>query len=74
MHPDLNRRGDAGRRDSVIMVEDTEREGNEVKVFKSITPAQISGRWRGYQRRSSNIKAGIMLDAGKVGVIACRAV
>jgi molybdenum cofactor synthesis domain-containing protein len=57
--------------DSVIMVEDTEREGNEVKVFKSITPGTNIGKMGGDIKEGAVIlKAGIMLDAGKVGVIA----
>jgi molybdenum cofactor synthesis domain-containing protein len=57
--------------DSVIMVEDTEREGNEVKVFKSITPGTNIGKMGGDIKEGAVIlNAGIMLDAGKVGVIA----
>ena len=57
--------------DSVIMVEDTEREENEVKVFKSITPGTNIGKMGGDIKAGVVIlKAGIVLDAGKVGVIA----
>jgi molybdenum cofactor synthesis domain-containing protein len=57
--------------DSVIMVEDTEREEKEVKVFKSITPGTNIGKMGGDIKAGVVIlKAGIVLDAGKVGVIA----
>jgi Molybdopterin biosynthesis enzyme len=57
--------------DAVMMVEDTEREGNEVKFFKSITPGSNVGKMGGDIKEGSIIlKAGILLDAGKVGVLA----
>ena len=57
--------------DSVMMVEDTEREGNEIKFFKSITPGTNIGKMGGDIKDGSVIlKTGIVLDAGKVGVIA----
>jgi molybdopterin molybdotransferase len=57
--------------DAVMMVEDTEREGNEVKFFKSVTPASNVGKMGGDIKEGSVIlKAGILLDAGKVGVLA----
>ena len=57
--------------DAVMMVEDTEREGNEVKFFKSVTPASNVGKMGGDIKEGAVIlKAGIQLDAGKVGVLA----
>jgi molybdenum cofactor synthesis domain-containing protein len=57
--------------DSVMMVEDTEREGNEVKFFKSVTPGSNVGKMGGDIKEGTVIlKAGILLDAGKVGVLA----
>ena len=57
--------------DSVMMVEDTEREGNEVKFFKSITPASNVGKMGGDIKEGAVIlKDDTQLDAGKVGVLA----
>ena len=57
--------------DAVMMVEDTEREGNEVKFFKSVTPSSNVGKMGGDIKEGATIlKAGIQLDAGKVGVLA----
>jgi molybdopterin molybdotransferase len=57
--------------DAVMMVEDTERENSEVKFFKSITPGSNVGKMGGDIKEGSIIlKAGILLDAGKVGVLA----
>lgn len=57
--------------DSVMMVEDTEREGNEVKFFKSVTPGSNVGKMGADIKEGTVIlKAGILLDAGKVGVLA----
>jgi molybdenum cofactor synthesis domain-containing protein len=57
--------------DSVMMVEDTEREGNEVKIFKSITPGSNIGKIGGDIKEGAVVlKAGILLDAAKVGVLA----
>ena len=57
--------------DAVMMVEDTEREGDEVKIFKSITPGSNIGKIGGDIREGAVVlKAGIVLDAAKVGVLA----
>jgi len=57
--------------DAVIMVEDTEREGNEVKIFKSITPGSNIGKMgEDVKEGVLVLKAGVLLDAGKVGVLA----
>jgi molybdenum cofactor synthesis domain-containing protein len=57
--------------DAVMMVEDTEREGTEVKMFKSITPGSNIGKIGGDIKEGTTIlKAGVMLDAAKVGVLA----
>jgi molybdenum cofactor synthesis domain-containing protein len=57
--------------DAVMMVEDTEREGNEVKIFKSITPGSNIGKIGGDIKEGAVVlKAGILLDAAKVGVLA----
>jgi molybdenum cofactor synthesis domain-containing protein len=60
-----------GGADAVIMVEDTERDNENVKVFKSITPNSNIGKMGEDIREGSVIlKAGSCLDAGKVGVLA----
>ena len=60
-----------GGADAVMMVEDTEREGDEVKIFKSITPGSNIGKIGGDIREGAVVlKAGIVLDAAKVGVLA----
>jgi len=57
--------------DAVMMAEDTERENSEVKFFKSITPGTNVGKMGGDIKEGAIIlKAGILLDAGKVGVLA----
>src|SRR5208283_5609782 len=57
--------------DSVMMVEDTEREVAEVKIFKSITPGSNIGKIGGDIKEGAVVlKAGILLDAAKVGVLA----
>jgi molybdenum cofactor synthesis domain-containing protein len=57
--------------DAVMMVEDTEREGATVKFFKSVTPgANIGKMGEDIKEGTVVLKAGVFLDAGKVGVIA----
>jgi molybdenum cofactor synthesis domain-containing protein len=57
--------------DAVIMVEDTEREGNQVKVFKSLTPGSNIGKLgEDIKEGSLVLKSGVLLDAGKIGVLA----
>jgi molybdopterin molybdotransferase len=57
--------------DAVMMVEDTEREGSQVKVFKSLTPgANIGKMGEDIKEGTLVLKAGVLLDAGKVGVLA----
>ncbi len=57
--------------DSVVMVEDTERDGNQVKVFKSVTPGSNVGKTgEDIKEGVVILKAGSCLDAGKVGVLA----
>ena len=57
--------------DSVMMVEDTEREGGEVKFFKSVTPGANTGKMgEDIKEGTIVLKAGVLLDAGKVGVLA----
>jgi molybdopterin molybdotransferase len=57
--------------DAVMMVEDTEREGAEVKLFKSVTPGTNIGKMgEDIKEGAVVLRAGVFLDAGKVGVIA----
>jgi molybdopterin molybdotransferase len=57
--------------DSVMMVEDTEREGAQVKIFKSVTPSSNVGKMgEDIKEGAVVLKAGVLLDAGKVGVLA----
>ena len=57
--------------DSVMMVEDTEREGGEVKFFKSVTPGANTGKMgEDIKEGTIVLKTGVLLDAGKVGVLA----
>ena len=54
--------------DSVMMVEDTEREGNEVKFFKSITPGSNVGKMGGDIKEGAVIlKAGILVGCRESG-------
>jgi len=57
--------------DSVVMVEDTEREGNKVKIFKAVVPgANVGKLGEDIKAGASILKSGSFLDAGKIGVIA----
>lgn len=57
--------------DTVMMVEDTEREGNQVKIFKSVTPGSNIGKMgEDIKAGAIVLKADVLLDAGKVGVLA----
>jgi molybdenum cofactor synthesis domain-containing protein len=57
--------------DAVVMVEDTEREGDSVKIFKAVVPgANIGKRGEDIVAGAAILKGGTVLDAGKIGVIA----
>jgi molybdenum cofactor synthesis domain-containing protein len=57
--------------DAVMMVEDTEREGNEVKIYKSVTPGSNIGKMgEDIKEGTVVLKVNVLLDAGKVGVLA----
>ncbi|MBI2851855.1 MAG: molybdenum cofactor biosynthesis protein [Chloroflexi bacterium] len=57
--------------DAVVMVEDTESAGGEVKIFKSVSPrANVSLVGEDIREGTPVLKAGVMLDAGKIGVLA----
>jgi len=57
--------------DSVVMVEDTERDGDKVKVFKAVVPgANVGKQGEDIKAGAAILKTGTFLDAGKIGVIA----
>lgn len=57
--------------DAVMMVEDTEREADAVKVFKAVVPgANVGKRGEDIKRGVTILKEGAFLDAGKIGVLA----
>jgi molybdenum cofactor synthesis domain-containing protein len=57
--------------DSVVMVEDTERDGDRVKIFKAVVPgANVGKQGEDIKAGAAILKAGAFLDAGKIGVIA----
>ena len=57
--------------DSVMMVEDTERDKSAVKIFKAIVPgANVGKQGEDIKVGEVVLKAGVYLDAGKIGVLA----
>jgi len=57
--------------DAVMMVEDTERDGDTVKIFKAVVPgANVGKQGEDIVKGSLVLKAGAYLDAGKIGVLA----
>ena len=57
--------------DAVMMVEDTERDDDKVKIFKSVTPCSNIGKMgEDIKEGTVVLKANVLLDAGKVGVLA----
>ena len=57
--------------DAVVMVEDTERDGDRVKVFKAVAPgANIGKRGEDIKADATVLKQSVFLDAGKIGVLA----
>lgn len=56
---------------AVVMVEDTERDGDKVKVFKAVVPgANVGKQGEDIKAGAAILKTGTFLDAGKIGVIA----
>ena len=61
--------------DAVVMVEDTEREDGKVKVFKSAYPrANVARKGEDIKAGKSVLADGVVLDAGKVGVLASQGI
>ncbi|MFH1031570.1 MAG: gephyrin-like molybdotransferase Glp [Chloroflexota bacterium] len=61
--------------DAVVMVEDTEREGGKVKIFKSTYPkANVGKKGEDIKKGETILKEGFFLDAGKIGVFASQGI
>jgi molybdenum cofactor synthesis domain-containing protein len=61
--------------DAVEMVEDTERDGDRIKIFKAVVPgANIGKRGEDIKAGAAILKAGAYLDAGKIGVLASQGI
>jgi molybdopterin molybdotransferase len=57
--------------DAVMMVEDTERDGETVKIFKAVVPgANIGKQGEDIKAGTIILKQGTFLEPGKVGVLA----
>ena len=60
-----------GGADAVMMVEDTERDGDLVKMHKAVVPgANVGKQGEDIQKGSVVLTDGIFLDPGKIGVLA----
>jgi len=61
--------------DSVVMVEETERDGDQVNIFKAVYPgANIGQIGEDIKWGEVVLKQGAILDAGKIGVLASQGV
>jgi molybdenum cofactor synthesis domain-containing protein len=61
--------------DAVEMVEDTERDGDRIKIFKAVVPgANIGKRGEDIKAGAAILKTGAYLDAGKIGVLASQGI
>ncbi|MFC2005751.1 gephyrin-like molybdotransferase Glp [Chloroflexota bacterium] len=61
--------------DAVVMVEDTEAEGDRVKVFKSAYPkANVAKKGEDIREGEPVLRHGFVLDAGKIGVLASQGI
>ncbi|MBI4302846.1 MAG: molybdenum cofactor biosynthesis protein [Chloroflexi bacterium] len=61
--------------DAVVMVEDTEAEGDGVKVFKAVLPnANVGRKGEDIKKDELVLKQGTFLDAGKIGVLASQGI
>ncbi len=61
--------------DSVVMVEDTEAGNGAVKVFKPVYPkTSVSPKGEDIKEGETILKPGIVLDAGKIGVLATQGI
>lgn len=56
--------------DAVVMVEDTDRDGDMIKVFKAVVPGSNIGKMgEDIKCGQTVLEKGIVLDAGKIGVL-----
>jgi molybdopterin molybdotransferase len=61
--------------DAVVMVEDTEAESGQVKVFKSSYPgANVAKKGEDIEKGAVVLKQGFVLDPGRVGVLASQGI
>ncbi len=61
--------------DAVVMVEDTEAEGDTVKVFKSAYPgANVGKKGEDIKKGATVLRQGFVLDPGRVGVLASQGI
>ncbi len=57
--------------DAVVMVEDTERDGDEIKIYKPVHPGQnISKKGEDLKKRKNVLEKGTVLNSAKIGVLA----
>jgi len=64
-----------GGADAVVMVEDTEADSGQVKVFKSAYPrANVASKGEDIKKGELVLRQGSILDAGKIGVLASQGI
>jgi molybdenum cofactor synthesis domain-containing protein len=58
--------------DSVVIIEDTEKEGDNIKIFKPVYPqANLSKKGSDISKDSVILEKGEVLTPGKIGVLTC---
>ncbi len=61
--------------DAVVIVEDTEREDERIKVFKSVYPkANVAQKGEDIKRGEPILRRGFALDPGRIGVLASQGI
>ncbi len=57
--------------DAVVMVEDTDKEGDQVKIMRAASPrSHVSDKGEDIKRGELVLSKGVVLDPGKIGVLA----
>ena len=57
--------------DAVVMVEDTERDNNNIQIFKPVYPRRnVSGKSEDIKNKELILKKGMILNPSKIGVLA----
>ena len=57
--------------DAVVMVEDTERDNNNIQIFKPVYPRRnVSGKSEDIKNKELILKKGMVLNPSKIGVLA----